>query len=735
MSQLRVSVLGPPEVFHDDSRLTFALRKAQALLLYLAVEGGMQSRSKLAALLWPDSEPADARRALRNSLSLLRDLIDDDAAPGEPSHLRSEGDLLGLDPHTPLQLDLAVVQQAYKQAQPISTVPPEPLRAGLVSTLQHALSLVRGPFLDGFWLREETPFDAWVLQLQQQWQVRLQVLCDRLSSWQEASGELEAATATLTHWLRLDPLSEEASRRLMRLHMARGDAAAALQVFATCRARLAEELQVEPSPDTVALAERIRSRAARRSASPQVRPALVPTAPSELPAPFIGRKAAFSQLVGSFQQVLQGHPQAVFVTGEEGIGKTRLANEFIVWARAQGADVLSGHAFELAGRLPYQPLVEVLRPRLEEENAPEDLLDDLWLAELARLLPELRVRYPDLPAPSQDELTGRLLLFEAVARFLDALAKRAPLVLFMDDLHWVDEASLDLLRYLGRYWIRHGTRVLWLYTARSEELEPRPQLSAQLDDLGRDLPITQVCLQSLSQAETRQLVEAIVGEAHERSTASSAAPAGARPAPGRERNQWALGDLLFARTGGQPLALLETLKLLRERGWLVPRVGADGVFRLELAVEMATVAPRPVRCELVPPRVRATILKRLSKLTEPARQLLMASAVLGSQVSAQLLWQMAELGVQTGLEALEEAVRSGMLREEGAGGSGLGYPDNYDFTNDLIHEVIYSELSQARLQILHQRAWALLSRERVVAGELALEAIRAGELALEAVPA
>src|SRR5438876_8531070 len=106
----------------------------------------------------------------------------------------------------------------------------------------------------------------------------------------------------------------------------------------------------------------------------------------------------------------------------------------------------------MGGRLPYQPLVEALRERLEEENAPEDLLDDLWLAELARLLPELRVRYPDLPAPTEDELTARGQLFEAVARLLDALAQRAPLVLLVNDLQWADGASLDLLRYLGASW-------------------------------------------------------------------------------------------------------------------------------------------------------------------------------------------------------------------------------------------------------------------------------------------
>src|SRR5207245_3397053 len=101
MSVLRLNVLGPPEVFHDGSRLTFSLRKAQALLLYLAVEGGMHPRSKLAALLWPDSEPHDARTALRNAIVLLRSLLAGTSA-SQHSHLPSEHELLGLNPHTPL---------------------------------------------------------------------------------------------------------------------------------------------------------------------------------------------------------------------------------------------------------------------------------------------------------------------------------------------------------------------------------------------------------------------------------------------------------------------------------------------------------------------------------------------------------------------------------------------------------------------------------------------------------
>src|SRR5258708_6811043 len=196
----------------------------QALLLYLAVEGGMHPRSKLAAFLWPDSDPPDARKALRNVITLLRRLLDDPgSSASQHSHLLSQSDLFGLDPHTPLELDLDVVQQAYQQAQRLSTVLSEPQRATLVANFQHALSLVRGPFLDGFWLREEAPFDEWIEQQQQQWQVRLQLLCDRLSSWHEAAGEQEQAIVTLTRWLEFDPLQEEAYRRLMRVHLALGD--------------------------------------------------------------------------------------------------------------------------------------------------------------------------------------------------------------------------------------------------------------------------------------------------------------------------------------------------------------------------------------------------------------------------------------------------------------------------------------------------------------------------------
>ncbi|TMD61495.1 MAG: tetratricopeptide repeat protein, partial [Chloroflexi bacterium] len=383
--------------------------------------------------------------------------------------------------------------------------------------------------------------------------------------------------------------------------------------------------------------------------------------------PLVGRASAFNQLIGSFQQAQQGQPQAVLVVGEAGIGKTRLVTEFVAWAQSQGAEVLSGYAIAMGGRLPYQLPVEALRQRMQAENAPENLVEDLWLAELARLLPELRVRYPDLPAPTQDELAAKVRLFEAVARLVDALAKRTSLVLLLEDLHWVDGASLDLLRYLGGYWKEHGSRVLLLGTMRSDQQEPRSQLSAELSDLGWDLPVTQITLQALSQAETIQLMQAIAGEGE----------CGRRS--GGEQCEHGLAGVVPAQEAERPLVGL-------------------GDF-----------------------------LARLAKLTQPARQLVRASAVLGNQATAKLLWQVAELGVQAGAEALKEAVRSGLLREEQAGGPGVGQLGRYRFSHEPMRDAVYSQLSAARRQVLHQRAFALLQAEGARASELAYHALFAGE--------
>src|SRR5258708_39068704 len=192
------------------------------------------------------------------------------------------------------------------------------------------------------------------------------------------------------------------------------------------------------------------------------------------------------------------------------------------------------------------------------------------------------------------------LRVEAGERLLDALAQRGPLLVRLEGLQWGDRASLDRLRYLGRSWREHGSRVLLLAIVRREELEFNLPLAAELADLGRHLPLSQVSLQALSQQEAIHLVQALVGQgapgtqrAGERGEHGPALPSrpGAAPVPERELPLVALGEVLFAQTGGQPLYLLETLKLWQDRQTLVPPPGAGGGLRVWPPVGPG--APRP----------------------------------------------------------------------------------------------------------------------------------------------
>src|SRR2546425_285014 len=195
---------------------------------------------------------------------------------------------------------------------------------------------------------------------------------DSLSMLYERAGDGERAIDTVTCWLGFDPLNEEGYRRLMQLRFSQGDRVGALRAYANGRSVLAEQLQVEPEPETVALAKRIRHTAPVRA--PQVR-SLQPThaSPGQPPAnlldgPFLGRTAEFGTLIERYQHAHAGQPQLVLLQGEAGIGKTRLVTEFAGWAQAQGANVLVGRALQTRRQLPYQPLIDVLRNQLEQER-------------------------------------------------------------------------------------------------------------------------------------------------------------------------------------------------------------------------------------------------------------------------------------------------------------------------------------------------------------------------------
>ena len=269
MSQLQLSLLGVPVVKHGERTLTFSTRKALALLVYLAVEGGTHPRKTLSESFWPELDAEHGRAALRATLLELRKLLERSHGPGERAHLLVERDTLGFDQDSPLILDLRLVESASKQVgrgvEPLADQASEELLA----QLEQATHLARGPFLASFTLRDSQFFDDWTRQQREYLHLRVHQLFDALSMLYERAGDGERAIDTVSRWLSFDPLNEEGYRRLMRLRFSQGDRAGALRAYANGRAVLADQLQVEPEPETVALAKRIRHTAPVRP--PQVR--------------------------------------------------------------------------------------------------------------------------------------------------------------------------------------------------------------------------------------------------------------------------------------------------------------------------------------------------------------------------------------------------------------------------------------------------------------------------------
>ncbi len=723
---LHFALLGPPQVYYDGQLLVFPSHKALALLLYLAVEEGRHSRKTLSELFWPESDAAHARSALRTTVLELRDVLVEDTSPvgrtgaNRIPHLHIDRDTLSLDLTSGVSMDLHTLQAAWvlarDRARMKATLPEETRRIHLAQ-LQEATRLSRGEFLDGFSLHNAPGFDDWSRFQREYWHLRMHLVFDRLSSAYEDAGEFEQAIAVIIRWLALTLLNEEASQRLMSLHFATGNRVAALQAYEALRALLASEIHVEPTPVTMALAERIRATApAHHTQQRTVRnasPLLTLLAP-----PLVGRVREYGFLLEHYYLACQGQTQVVLLEGEAGIGKTRLASEFLDWAGAQGADVLRGQAFESNRGLSYQPFIDALRPRIEQENAPDDLLHDVWLAELARLLPELHERYPDLIRVVTDASVARNHLFEAVTRLLSALATRTTLLFFLDDLHWADTATLDLLHYLARHFTTHATPIMLLLSSRTDA----SALAEWRTSLGRSVPLTRLQPGPLSAHDTVNLLQILARrnpeeEAH---TSNASSLVTQEPADFFER----VGQQLFVETRGQPFYLIETLKLLLAQGLFTPSSSRDDLSTADVAAAMVRELGR---ARLFPPSIRELISLQLDRLSPASFAFLVAGAVLEQDATFERLCVVANLSEQEGLVALDEGLRS-LLVQEPKRSSGSPGNDVYIFTHPMIGEVIAVEAGETRSRIFHRRALHLLQETAVPAAKLAYHALAAGML-------
>jgi tetratricopeptide (TPR) repeat protein len=369
---------------------------------------------------------------------------------------------------------------------------------------------------------------------------------------------------------------------------------------------------------------------------------------------FAGRETELGRLRQIWTQMARGQRVAALVSGDAGIGKTRLAAEFARAVHGEGALVLYGRCDEGLA-VPYQPFVEALRPyaRAASPARLHDELGDL-APELGRLVPELA----GLGEPIQaDPESDRFALFEAVAALIEAMTRDQPTLFVLDDLHWATNPTLLLLRHLIRCERRLG--VLLLCTYRETELDLGQPLAQLVADLHRDASVKHVSLGGLDETAMRALLEAAVGQAlHD-------------PA--------ALVRVLGTQTAGNPFFLRELLAHVAESG-------AIGDERLGLTAMAARL--------VIPEGLRHVIGQRVARLTAPAGRALHVAAVAGATFSFVLLERV--LGEESGvLDALDEAVAAGLLIEAGHG--------DYVFAHALVRQTIYGQLSTPRRIRLHRQ--------------------------------
>jgi DNA-binding SARP family transcriptional activator/tetratricopeptide (TPR) repeat protein len=706
MSRLRLAWLGAPTATHAGQPVNCSTRKTLALLIYLSANADLHPREKLTALLWPESDGAQGRASLRRSLAFLRRALGE-AQPGSAGrtgeHLLVERDAIGFNFDADCTLDLQALQAATQSARQVLATGPAGSTPAVLAQLQAAAQLYRGDFLEGFSLKDAPGFDEWAGAQREYWRRQAVGLLDRLSQLLAEAGDNAAASEAAARWAAIEPLDDRAVARWMQLHLAHGDGPAALTMYEAYRQRLAAELRVEPAPETQALAERIRAGRPQGPAPAQVLPALGPRlAAKPLEAPLVGRAFQFGQLVEAYHLARAGGPQVIILQGEAGIGKPRLAAEFLGWAAAQGASVLQGRAFETGGALPYQLVVEALRGGLSDPAVLRGRLTDIWLSELARLLPELREAFPDLVVrPAEDAAQAQL--FEAVTRLGETLARRAPLVLFLDDIQWAEAASLDLLHYVGRRWVESGAPVLIVAGLRDEAAQSWPGAARWLAGVARDMPLRRLPLALLTPPDTLKIVEALgVDQPGQAGAQEAAVLAGF--------SRW-----LFGETAGQPLFIIETLKALLDRGLLVAEPMPDGARRIDFA---RAAQPETELRGLLPPGVRELIRSRLTRLPPAALTLLSAAAVLDRQSSFDRMRQVSGLNEDQALAALELLLAGRLLRPAA--------PDRYTFSHDKIRDVVYTEAGLPRQQVYHRRALELLAEAHAPASELAHHARQAG---------
>ncbi len=618
--------------------------RAESLLVYLIVHrDAAVPRDRLAFLLWPDSTERQARTNLRHVLHTLR------GALPEADRLIEVGQrTLRWRTDAPCWIDVVAFEAA--------------LAAGGRAALAEAVDLYSGDLLEG-------RYDDWLSPVRTRLRQHYLAALQRLAELCAADGDDEQAISVAEQLRLHDPLRESTYRLLITLYDRRGDRARAVRAYHACVSALAGELGVEPSSLTrrayqALLPEQETSDGETSDQAGRVAPGR--GAPGGKP-PLVGREAEWARLTALWHRADRGEPQFALVTGEAGIGKSRLLEDFAGWAARQGAVTSTARAYPVEGVAAYGPVAAWLRSatfrpgllRLSRES----------VGELSRVLPELADQLPGLPTPeplTDDSQKHRL--FQAAAEVLCGGGRATLLV--ADDVHRWDPSSLRWLHFLLR--TRTGARLLVAATCRREEVVDRQHVDEVITGLRMLDRLTELPLRRLTRDETIDLAERLGGSQLDRTA----------------------GRQLFGETEGNPLFVVEAVRAT----W---PGGPPGLT----------------------PKVQAVIESRLAQLSPPALELVRLAATIGREFGTDLLAAAGDARPDQLVRGLDELWRRRIIRDRGTAG--------YDFSHGKIREVAYAGMSPAQRRHLHLRVAEALAHSREgrpgsISGQLAVHYDRAG---------
>lgn len=700
-ARLRIHCLGTFRVtWKGESVDGFESQKVRALFAYLACQREQPlTRDHLAAVFWPEKDEESARRNLRQSLYNLRGLFPRDQSPIAATRHR-----IGLDSTVGAWVDACVFEDTLDTAERGDRLD--------INRLTEAVSLYRGDFLAGFQVKDSEEFDHWLAAQQERLREKVVAALQLLIDGYVERGEYRPGIQYAQRLVAIDPLSEDAHQKLMRLYALSGRRNRALAQYEELSRTLERELDVEPLEETTALQQRILSQEAtfpnREASGEDVGPVI----------PMAGRGQEYDRLHACMEAAFAGEALVTVLVGEAGVGKTRLIRSLLDAATSfPDTLILKGSCLDV---LPesFQPLAGALRGVIAEPLVAAGLrrrMDRATLADVSLIVPQLAALGDERTDKSSTATpqTQRRRLFEALERFLatlcgDAQSPVRRLVLLLDDLERADPATLDLLSHLLP---RLHSYPIWVVGAwKGDTGEPDGSIARLLEELG-DAHVLR--LERLDRHAVYEVAAALV--------------------PLHQAEE--LSQFLYRGSQGLPHALAECINLLRDRGRLLPVEGRWSLAETSLA-----------ELELRPRDLRGLIGERFLQLPYSTRRLASLAAIAGCRFEAGLIAEasdehpaVCDIGFDIMLHRW--LIRRSSARWQHRQPDGVKCQEDpeetvFEFSSESIWATVYDHIRASRRRVLHRQIGKTLEHgagsERLAVCELLAHHFRAARLHEEA---